>query len=116
MIIEEIKVSAGRTFNHPFESYSNLRTDVTVRAALKKDEDPDQAIKDLQAMAERLVEDHKQGLLKSLYELREAQRLNQEIGDLEERLRRTQEDLAQLRRVRKGQILAPISDQEPELI
>ena len=77
MEITEITVSAGRTFNHPYETNSKLRPNVTVKANLAPGEDPVKAINDLQALAEKSVEDHKQALLTSLEELHfltEAQR------------------------------------------
>ena len=63
MEITEITVSAGRTFNHPYETYSNLRPGVTVKATLAPGENPTKAINELQALAEKTVEDHKQALL-----------------------------------------------------
>lgn len=45
MHITEITVKAGRTFNHPHESYSNLRADVEFRAPAEIMERADQAAK-----------------------------------------------------------------------
>jgi len=61
MQVTEVIVSAGRTFNHPYESYSNLRPMVTVKARLGPDEDPTKAINQLQALAEKTVEDSQAG-------------------------------------------------------
>ena len=55
MQITEITVHAGRTFNHPYESYSNLRPSLTLRAILTDGEDHLAATKALQAQAEGLV-------------------------------------------------------------
>ena len=97
MKVTEIKVSAGRTFNHPHESYSNLRPHVELRAVLEEGEDPVAAVRQLQGQAEQLVEDHKQNMLKSiedLYELTERQR---EMTTLQEQLGRAQGRLDQIR-------------------
>lgn len=86
MQIIEIVVSAGRTFNHPHESYSNLRPEVTLKAVLGADEDPDAAAKQLQAKAERLVEDHKSALLQSLHEIEQMSQAERTIASLESQL------------------------------
>jgi hypothetical protein len=55
MKVNEIRVSAGRTFNHPYESYSNLRFDVHLNAKLDEGEDPVAATRQLQAQAEEMA-------------------------------------------------------------
>ncbi len=82
MRITEITVSAGRVFNHHYESYSNLRPQVTLRAVVDGDEDPIAATKQLQAQAEQLVEDHKNHLLRSLRDLHELTEAEAEIERL----------------------------------
>lgn len=86
MYITEIVVSAGRTFNHPHESYSNLRPEVTLKAIIGADENADAAAKLLQAKAERLVEDHKNALLKSLEEIEQMSQAERTIASLESQL------------------------------
>lgn len=61
--VTEVIVSAGRTFNHPFESYSNFRPNVTIKAAVVKGEKIEDKIFALQQNAERIVENHKQRIL-----------------------------------------------------
>ena len=39
MKVTEIQVQGGYTITHPYESYSNLRCDVTVRAVVEEGED-----------------------------------------------------------------------------
>ena len=98
MKIQEITVHAGRTFNHPYESFLNLRPSVTINAIIKTDDDPEQCIKELQAKAEKLIEDHKTHMLRSLtnlYELNEAQ---QRISSLERQIRESQEILDKQRK------------------
>lgn len=68
MHVTRISVSAGRTFNHPYESFSNLRQDVSLTAELDVGEDPELATQNLQAKAEALVEAHKKSLLERLGE------------------------------------------------
>jgi hypothetical protein len=97
MQVTEIVVSAGRTFNHPYEQYSNLRPQVTMKAALHDGDDPGVATQALQAKAEKLVEDHKNSLLKQLEELYHLSRAKQEMADLEQRLRTSQTRLNELR-------------------
>lgn len=91
--VREITVSAGRTFNHPYESYSNLKPYVSVVATLEDGEDFVAVTKQLQAQAEELVEDHKNHMLKSLRELNdlttkqaEARRLSATIESAQRKL------------------------------
>lgn len=98
MKVTEIQVSAGRTFNHPYETYSNLRPSVTVKATIEDGEDPTASINALQALAEKTVEDHKQGLLKSLEDLHELTERQREMTTLAEQLTRNQLRLDEIRR------------------
>lgn len=97
MKITNIQVNAGRTFNHPHEQYSNLRSDVVLNATLDEGEDPAEAVKKLQAQAEGLAEDHKQSLLTSIEELRALQGLAREVATLELNLTQGQQRLADIR-------------------
>jgi len=98
MQVTEISVSAGRTFNHPYESFSNLKPHLTIKAALDEGEDPAAVAKDLQAKAEQLVEDHKQNMLKSLEELHNLTLAQQEMMSLERQLKNAQERIDELRK------------------
>lgn len=98
MEITEITVSAGRTFNHPYETYSNLRPNVTIKANLAPGEDAQKAINDLQALAEKSVEDHKQGLLRSLEELNNLTQRQREMTTLADQLTRNQRRLEEIRK------------------
>ena len=108
MKVTEITVTAGRTFNHPHEQYSNLRPEVTMRALLTDEEsaDPDAAIKGLQAKAERLVEDHKNALLDSLNQIWEQDQVDDQIADLERQLTSAQRRLEDLRVQRQAALPA----------
>ncbi|HUX01558.1 MAG TPA: hypothetical protein VMY35_11320 [Phycisphaerae bacterium] len=75
MKIVKVTASAGRTFNHPHEEYSNLRNQVTLEAAVGEDEDGAVAAKTLQGLAEDLAEDRKAASLRELGERRERERL-----------------------------------------
>lgn len=100
MEITQIKVSAGRTFNHPFEQYSNLRCDVHLDAKLSDGEDPKAATQMLQAQAEELCEGHKQDLLKQIHNLEQLTRANAEISQLEDRIAQAQSRVTKLRQER----------------
>jgi hypothetical protein len=102
MRITHITVTAGRTFNHPREQYSNLRPEVVLRAELAEGDDPSVATQGLQAQAEKLVEDHKQGLLRSIEELHELGEVRAEFLSLDSQLRRHQERLEEIRKAHPG--------------
>lgn len=97
MKITHITISAGRTFNHPFESYSNLRPHVQLDAELDDGDDVTTCIKELQAKAEGFVEDHKQHMLKSLQNLQEMQSREREIIRLESLIKASQDKLQSYR-------------------
>ena len=98
MHITNITVTAGRTFNHPHESYSNLRPEVTLTASLDPSDDAVAATRQLQAKAESLVEDHKQSLLRSIEELHDLTESKRELVSIEGQLTRLQERTAQIRK------------------
>ena len=110
MEVKTIRVTAGRTFNHPFEQYSNLRPEVTLEAALEPGEDPRNATKALQATAEGLVEDHKANLLKSIHELQELTEKQQEIRGLQAELTRAQTRIDALREKYPELVQAQLAD------
>ena len=97
MKITEVTVSAGRTFNHPYEDYSNLKPHITLKASVEEGDDPEKCILDLQSKAERMVEDHKNSLLKGLREIESMRSAMQEIASLENSMRNAQEKLKELR-------------------
>ena len=111
MNITEIVVSAGRTFNHPHEEYSNLKPQVTLKAAIAPEDDPAKAVKDLQAMAEGMVEDHKQSMLKSISDLHQLSLREGRLRGLERQLRTVQEELNRVRA--DGQGLLPETSAVP---
>jgi hypothetical protein len=63
MQVTEIEAHASRTFNHPYESYSNFRLGVTIRATIGPGEDVDLALMELRRRADQQAEDAKQGKL-----------------------------------------------------
>lgn len=97
MKITSVTVSAGRTFNHPYEQYSNLRPEVTMTATLEEGENAVDVTKALQSTAEGLVEDHKRGLLTSIEELHKLSEYQAEVRGLQEQLQRTQNRLNDIR-------------------
>lgn len=98
MKINTITVTAGRTFNHPHEQYSNLRPEVAMTATLADGDNPTKAVKDLQAQAEQMVEDHKQGLLRTLEELYQLTERQAEMRGLQTELKRAQNRLDDIRK------------------
>jgi flagellar biosynthesis chaperone FliJ len=101
----EIIISAGRTFNHPYEHFSNLRPQLTLKASLTEGEDAEKAIKDLQAKAESLLEDHKGHMLDSLERLHEMREYERHVSSLEDRIKAAQREIEALRE--KKQCLLP---------
>ena|SRR5690348_4583708 len=97
MKISQIKVSAGRTFNHPYESYSNLRPHVELLATLDENDDAEACLKQLQAKAESIVEDHKQNMLRSLHLIRQMDIRNREMAKLESLIKTSQTELDRYR-------------------
>ncbi len=96
MKINTIQVTAGRTFNHPHEKYSNLRPEVVLNATLAEEDDPLECTRRLQAQAEGLVEDHKQGLLRSIEELYQLTERQAEMRGLQSQLSATQRRLDEI--------------------
>ncbi len=107
MKVTQIVVNAGRTFNHPYEQYSNLRPSVTLTASLDEHDNVDECTKALQARAEELVENHKQHLLSSLHRLQELTLIERESASLEERIRVSQQRLGYLREQRESGVIPP---------
>ena len=98
MKITEIKVTAGRTFNHPHETYSNLRPEVELHASLEDGEDATAAAKKLQQQAEQLVEDQKANMLQALEDAYQMGEAKQRMIGLARQLQGAQTELDKLRR------------------
>lgn len=82
MQITQITVNAGRTLQHPCETYANIRPSVTLVAALAAGDDPAACVRDLQRQAEQMVEEHAMVLRASLAEREVAKREEQELARL----------------------------------
>lgn len=63
MHVTEITVSAGTTFNHPYEQYSNFRPAITLKASLNDGDDYKQCVADLQREANEIIERRKAEIL-----------------------------------------------------
>lgn len=98
MKVSSITVSAGRTFNHPHEQFSNLRPEVTMTAEIAEGDDAAQCTKQLQAQAEQLVEDHKNNLLKSLEEIYQLTERQAEMKGLQRQLTQAQSRIEEIRK------------------
>ncbi len=111
MQVTNITVSAGRTLQHPCETYANLRPEVALTATIEPGEDAIEATRKLQRQAEQLVEEHGMVLRASLLERdvakreeQELARLTQSVADNQERLSQLQERTEQRQGI-KGQLL-----------
>jgi hypothetical protein len=98
MNITQITVSAGRTFNDPFENYSNYKPYLTLTATLADDDQRKECIEMLQAKAEKLMDNHKRKMLSDLRALQAASQIRQEVSDLEAKIDRFQERLDAIKR------------------
>jgi hypothetical protein len=111
MQVTEITVSAGRTLQHPCETYANLRPEVALRATIEPGEDAIEATRKLQRQAEQLVEEHGMVLRASLMERdvakreeQELARISQSITDNQQRLETLQSNVTKRQTV-SGQLL-----------
>lgn len=86
MQVTQITVNAGRTLQHPCETYANIRPEVALTATLEPGEDPIEATRKLQRQAEQLVEEHSMVLKAWLMERNVARREVEEIGSLTQSL------------------------------
>ena len=98
MKVTQITGHAGRTFNHPYESYSNLRPQVTLTATIDESDDPLAAARSLQHNAETLVEDHKRAMLQSIEELEQMRQGQQELAELGRLMAKQQARIDELRK------------------
>jgi len=106
--VVEITVTAGRTFNHPHEQYSNLRPEVTLRATLEAEDDHAVCVKILQADAEDLVEQHKDRLLGMLEDAERNRIAAQRLDMAERQLKQARERVELLERsIAAGQMVLP---------
>lgn len=111
--VREITVSAGRTFNHPYESYSNLKPYVSIKATLDEGDDYFEVAKQLQAQVEGLVEDHKNHMLNSLRELNEITEKQAEVRRLSASIESAQRRLDSIRESSPG-LPSPTDDEIEE--
>lgn len=80
MKITEIIVFEGRGYNHPYESYSNFKQYITLKASIGEEEyDVKDSIKRLQEKASTEIEDIKKRTLESLNKLKNLQEVKQQI-------------------------------------
>jgi len=66
MKITTITAHAGRTFNHPYEQYSNFRPGISLTAEVAGDADKLEKIRKLQTLAEYLADEVKADMLARL--------------------------------------------------
>lgn len=119
MKVTEVIVSAGRTFNDPYESYANHKPHVTLKATLADGDDPEAAVKALQAKAEALAEDHKQLMLQQIRDAHNLSERQREVRNLEAQITCAQSRLNDLREAAAKGLPAPEPEKEviePEVI
>ena len=109
--VVEITVHAGRTFNHPYESYANFKPGVSLRATISEDEDPQQAAKTLQEQAELLAENQKQQILADLYQIEQQSRISSSVAATRRQIEKLQVELANLERG-QTQLTSPEEEEE----
>lgn len=97
MQVTEITVTAARTFNHPFEGYSNLKPGVVLKATLAEGDNVDDCVHKLQAQAEGLVETHKQLMIEELQRRDDVQRATEQAAQLKQNIENAQRQLEALR-------------------
>ncbi len=76
-----------------------------MRATLDESDDVAKATKELQARAEGLVEDHKNGLLSSIRELYDLTERQQEMRGLQKQLQQAQDRIQEIRTAHPGLVL-----------
>lgn len=67
--VTQVSVMAARTFNHPYEQYSNFRPSVTMVAEVTKGQKAEEIVYALQQAAEKMAENHKQRILGELEQM-----------------------------------------------
>ena len=97
MIVTQITIRAGRTFNHPHEQFSNLRCDVEATATVAENESAADAIKLLQSRLEEAVEEHKNKMLTDIRFLKQKAELEKSIAKAEREIQEREQYLKSMR-------------------
>ena len=87
MKITNTVVRAGRTIPHPTRSYSNIKTEVELTAAIEEGEDAQEAIQKLRIQAEQVVQTHQDQVCESIRKGTEIVSTLQRIQQLESELK-----------------------------
>jgi hypothetical protein len=98
MKITHITVSAARTFNHPYEEYANFKPGLNITVSLDEDDEKlkFEHIRELQRMAEQLMEEYKLKILNELKMMERRQIILNNLNHLETIIRNDQMDIAKL--------------------
>lgn len=97
MKVTQITVNAGRTLQHPCETYANIRPEVALTATLNEYDDPIECTRQLQRQAEQLVEEHAIVLKASIAERDVAEREEQELKRLSQSMADSQQRFESLK-------------------
>lgn len=113
MKVTEITVHAGRTLQHPTQSYANVRPELSLRATLEDGDDPAECLRRLQTQAEQMVEDHAATLIASIEDRELAERELAEIGRLTHSIESAQDSLKNMRerRAERQKLIAEAQDE-----
>ena len=79
MKITHVTISAGRTFNHPYERYANFRFDITLKGEVQNEINVGPEIDELRQAAENIAEMHKRQILDECNNLQTIQNLKSQI-------------------------------------
>lgn len=91
--ITEITVGAATSFNHPFESYSNFKPSVVLKATVGESEDVSSAVVALQMLADDMVCEEKARILAALELAHETAKAKDDVAHWGARLREAQEEI-----------------------
>ena len=103
MKVTQITVSSSTGFNHPYEQFANFKPHVSLTADIEETDNVQHRTRELQAVAEKLVQDQKKLILDQLEWSRKLERIADEIDSINDRRDRSegeQERLSELQRLK----------------
>lgn len=105
MKVTQITASSSTGFNHPYEQFANFKPHVSLTAELEDGDNVQQKSRELQSIAEKLVQDQKQLILNQLEWSRKLERIADEmeaINDRRDRSEGEQERLTELKQLKEN--------------
>jgi hypothetical protein len=113
MKVTNVTVWAGRTFNHPYENYSNFKPSISISADIAADGDYEKALEQLQTEAEQMMERHKERMLSDLERLRKIEFNTSRAERLHETIKQAEKELAVLKKDDVDALPAPEEEDDP---